>query len=93
MALMGFHILSIFSFIPFQLHTIIKQNINLITKWEKARVSKILFNVKLKGVALRCSPTRISGIFLGSCLLEIPSVASPEKLYRKSSLSKTSRIS
>lgn len=43
----------ILSFIPLQLSSIIKQNVNLVTEKEEARISNIFFNVKSKAVALR----------------------------------------
>lgn len=43
----------ILSFIPLQLSSIIKQNVNLVTEKEEARISNTFFNVKSKAVALR----------------------------------------
>lgn len=53
MVLISFRILVIFLVILFQLRSVIKQNIDLASKKKNARISKILFNVKLKAVALR----------------------------------------
>ena len=53
MALISFRIFGIFSFLPFQLRSLMKQNINLHGKKEEARISMILFNWKLKAVSLR----------------------------------------
>ena len=53
MALISFSIFGIFSFLPFQLRSLMKQNINLHDKKEEARISMILFNWKLKAVSLR----------------------------------------
>ena len=53
MVLISFRILVIFLVIPFQLRSVIKQNIDLASKKANARISKILFNVKSKTVALR----------------------------------------
>ena len=53
MVLISFRILVIFLVILFQLRSVIKKNIGLASKKKNARISKILFKVKLKAVALR----------------------------------------